>query len=373
MSVIEAIEACTVNLTLTKPVQLSTRRIEKRCYTLVRIRCTDGSTGIGICHGGTRYGGLATTAVRELFRPLLIGEDAHRTEGLWQAMYQDSLLNGRTGAVMRALSAVDIALWDRNARKSGLPLWRYLGAVSKGTIPTYASGGYYADGKSAHDLGDEVAGYVAAGFKAVKIKIGAAAPSVDLARVAAARAALGDDGLLLLDANNAWNNLASALKTLRPMLDYRPFLIEEPFGPDDNDNHARLAAALPVSIATGELVAGRWGHRELMERARITVLQPDVAVCGGVTEFRKIAATAASSGVAIAPHSLQDIHAHLVASTQNALFLEYFPDDAIVPVGKLFDRRLQLRGGNVDLPQQPGLGFDFDEDAVSHYQVDPWS
>ena len=143
MTTIESVEACTINLPLAKPVQIATRQIAGRYYTLVRVRCTDGSMGIGICHSGTRFGGLATEAVRQMFRPLLIGKDPHCTEGLWQAMYKDSLLNGRSGAVMRALSALDIALWDRNARSVGLPLWRYLGAMSEGTIPAYASGGYY--------------------------------------------------------------------------------------------------------------------------------------------------------------------------------------------------------------------------------------
>ncbi|MDE1991826.1 MAG: mandelate racemase/muconate lactonizing enzyme family protein [Rhizobiaceae bacterium] len=372
MITIESVAACTINLPLANPVQIATRRIAGRFYTLVRVRCSDGSEGVGICHSGTRFGGLATAAVREMFRPLLLGQDPHRTEGLWQAMYQDSLLNGRSGAVMRALSAIDIALWDRNARSASLPLWRYLGAVSEGTIPVYASGGYYGRSGTPDDLRREMEAYVDAGFKAAKIKIGGA-PALDLARVAAAREVLGDSRQLMLDANNAWDNLPAALGALRPMLAYQPLFIEEPFGPDDNDNHARLAAALPVPLATGELVAGRWGHRELMERAKITVLQPDAAVCGGITEFRRIAAAAAVAGISVAPHSFQDIHAHLVASTPNALFLEYFTDETIVPIGIVLTRRVKVTDGVAVLPQEPGLGFDFDETVVSRHAVDPWS
>ena len=229
-----------------------------------------------------------------------------------------------------------------------------------------------AGGGTAEELRDEVEAYVAAGFDAVKIKIGGS-PANDLARVAAAREVMGDHRRLMLDANNAWDNLPAALDALRPMLAYRPFFIEEPFGPDDIDNHARLAEALEVPLATGELVAGRWGHRELMERGRITVLQPDAAVCGGITEFKRIAAAAAVAGIAVAPHSFQDIHAHLVGSTPNALFLEYFTDETIVPIGIVLTRRVAVKNGVAVLPQEPGLGFDFDEDVVSRHAVDPWS
>src|SRR5262249_55448669 len=163
-----------------------------------------------------------------------------------------------------------------------------------------------------------------AGFKAAKIKIGGAAPSVDRERVAAAREVLGEDGILMLDANNAWNDFASAMRTLEPICAYRPFFIEEPFGPDDLANHARLAAALPVSIAGGELLGPRWSHKALIEQGGVTLLQPDAAVCGGITEYRRIASHAASAGVAVAPHSLHHLHIHLVAATPNALFAEYF-------------------------------------------------
>ncbi len=103
--------------------------------------------------------------MRELFNPRLIGQDPHRTEGLWSALYQETLLNGRHGAVMRALSAVDIALWDRNARAAGLPLWRYLGAFHAEDVPAYASGGYYVDG-GVGEVVAETESHVADGFDA---------------------------------------------------------------------------------------------------------------------------------------------------------------------------------------------------------------
>src|SRR3546814_18719727 len=91
-------------------------------------------------------------------------------------------------------------------------------------------------------------------------------------------------------------------------MQFRPFFVEEPFGPEDLANHRRLAEALPLAIATGEIVAGRWAHRELIERAGISVLQADAAVCGGITEWRRIAAMEAGAGVSVAPHSFHDLH-----------------------------------------------------------------
>ena len=372
MTAITTVEARTVRVPLAQPVSFSTRRVAARHYTLVRIERSDGVVGHGFCHGGTRFGGLATTAVRELLRPLLVGEDPCRTEGLWQEMHQDALLNGRAGAVMRALSAVDIALWDGNARAAGLPLWRHLGAFRRETVPAYFSGGYYREGGEG-EVRREVERAVAAGFRAVKLKIGGAPPSADAARVAAAREIIGPDGLLLLDANNAWTDLASALRAIRPLLDHNPFFIEEPFAPEDYENHRRLAATIPVTIASGELAAGRFAHRALIEQAGVTVLQPDAGVCGGITEWKRIAATAASASVPVAPHSFHDLHVHLTASVPNGLFVEYFDDASILPFRRLIDRQLAVRDGELVLPITPGLGFDFDDAAVARHAVETWS
>jgi L-alanine-DL-glutamate epimerase-like enolase superfamily enzyme len=174
------------------------------------VRTADGHEGQGFCYGGSRAGVLVAHAVRELFQPMLLGQSALRTEGLWQEMYQDSLLHGRAGSVMRALSIIDNALWDRNARAAGLPLAQYLGASAVDSVPAYASGGYYLDGKTPAKLGEELAGYVALGFKAVKMKVGRLDPKQEEARIAAARDAVGDDILLMLDANNAWSDVPTA-------------------------------------------------------------------------------------------------------------------------------------------------------------------
>lgn len=374
MTKITQVRCRAVRIPLDVPTAFSQRSVTERHYALVEIEGDDGAMGVGFCYAGNAGGKLVTAAVRELFAPKIVGEDAHRVEGLWQEMYQEALLQGRAGAVVRAISIIDTALWDRNARAAGLPLYKFLGAVRTDRVPAYASGGYYLPGKTPEMLGAEVAGYVKAGFKAVKIKVGRHAdPGAERARIEAARAAIGSDVILMLDANNAWADLPTALRFMRVYEDYDPYWIEEPFGPDDIDNHARLAAATPVPVATGEIEVGRWRFKELLEKEAAAILQTDACVCGGITEFRRIAATAASYGVTLCPHWFHDLHAHLVASTPNARYVEFFPDDQVLNFRRLVDRQLETRDGDVILPQEPGLGFGFDAAAVQKYALEDWA
>ena len=368
-----SVRAAAVRVPLDKVTTFATRTVSARDYALVEIFTDDGERGIGFCYGGSGAGTLVTQAVRGLLAPVLLGEDPYRVEGLWREMYQESLLHGRVGAVMRAISALDIALWDRNARAAGLPLYKYLGATTLTSVPAYASGGYYLEGKTPQMLGEEVAGYVAMGFEAVKIKVGRLGLAEEEARVAAARSAIGPEVLLMLDANNAWSDVVTAARYMAKFEPYDPYWIEEPFSPDDIDNHARLARMTPVPVATGEIEAGRWRFKELLEKEAAAILQPDAAVCGGITEFRRIAATAASFGVTVCPHWLHDLHVHLVASTPNADFVEFFTDDQVLNFRHLIDRQLETEGGRLLLPGAPGLGFDFVPDAIEKFAVEPWS
>lgn len=370
---IVSVEARTVSIPLDQPTSFSTRQVLARDYTLVRVRTADGHQGIGFCYGGSRAGVLVTHAVRELFRDTLVGQNALRVEGLWQDMYRDSLLHGRAGSTMRALSILDVALWDRNARAAGLPLAQYLGASARDTVPAYASGGYYLEGKTAQMLGDEMAGYVALGFKAVKMKVGRHGLKEEEARIRAAREAIGDDVLLMLDANNAWSDLPTALGYMQRFEPYKPYWIEEPFSPDDIENHAQLARRTPVAVATGEIEAGRWRHQELLEKRAAMILQSDAAVCGGISEWRRIAAMAAGFGVTMCPHWFHDLHVHLVAATPNAGFVEYFSDDRVLNFRRLVDTQLQFADGKLVVPRTPGLGFGFDDAAVDRYAVDSWA
>lgn len=370
---IVSVQARTVCIPLDHATSFSTRKVLARHYTLVKVRTADGIEGIDFCYAGSRGGALVALAVRELFRDQLIGQNALRVEGLWQEMYQESLLHGRAGSVMRALSILDIALWDRNARAAGLPLSRQLGGFARERVPAYASGGYYLEGKTPDMLAAEMAAYVALGFKAVKMKVGMLPPKEEEDRIRAVRKAIGDDILLALDANNAWRDLPTALEYMKRYEPYDPYWIEEPFSPDDIENHAQLARRTPVAVATGEIEAGRWRHQELLEKRAAMILQTDAAVCGGITEFRRIAAMAAGFGVTLCPHWFHDLHVHLVASTPNARFVEFFPDDQVLNFRRLVDTQLEFSAGDLVVPARPGLGFGFAEKEVDRYAADAWS
>lgn len=370
---IAKIEARTISVPLDRPTTFASRRVLKRDYAIVRVTGDDGVSGIGFCYGGHSSGSLVSMAVRDLLAPVLAGQDAHRVSGLWQDMYKEALLHGRAGSVMRALSILDIAMWDRNARAASLPLHRFLGGFADRTVPAYASGGYYLEGKTPDMLGTEMASYVDLGFKAVKMKVGLLDEAGEEARIAAAREAIGPYVHLMLDANNAWSDLETALRFVRIYERYDPYWIEEPFSPDDIENHRRLAKRTPIPVATGEIEAGRWRFLDLMKVEGAMILQTDAAVCGGITEFRRIAATAASFGITLCPHWFHDLHVHLVAAEPNGRYVEYFPDDQVLNFCRLLDRQLETEDGELVLPEGKGLGFDFDTAALDRFAVDDWA
>jgi len=365
--IIESVQVCAAAIPLDQVTSFSNRSVNTRHYGLVKVRSKEGMEGIGFCYIGSAGGQIFTAAVEHLLAKVLIGKDSYGIEGLWQNMYQESLLQGRQGTVMRAISALDIALWDLNAKTHGLPLHKLLGAMELESVPAYASGGYYLDGKTPEHLGEEMAKYVELGFRAVKMKTGRYSPRVEEARLKAVRDAVGPDIELMMDCNNAWQDVTQAMQYIRRFEQYEPYFIEEPFGPDDIDSHAKLARLTRLPIATAEIGYGRWYHKELLEKQAASILQTDAAVCGGITEWKRIAATAASYGVVVCPHWFHDLHAPLVAATPNARYVEFFWDDQVLNFRRLIDRQLSQKGGRVILHQEPGLGFSFDEAAVTKY------
>jgi L-alanine-DL-glutamate epimerase-like enolase superfamily enzyme len=328
-------------------------------------------TGIGFCYPGHKGGHITAEAVADLLAPAIVGRDAHHGQGLWDAMYQEALLHGRYGSVMRGLSALDIALWDRNARAAGLSLHRYLGArVDK--VQAYASGGYYVDGKGPEGIAAEVAAYAAQGFRAVKIKVGRFDLAEETRRIRAAREAIGPDVLLMLDANNAFRDLPSAIRAARAWEQFDICFLEEPFGPDDLARHAQLARATSIPIATGEIEAGHWRAKDLLDQNAAMYLQHDAAVVGGITPLRKIATLADAYGATMAPHWFHEVHAHVVATMPEGSWVEYFPSNDVFNFRDVLTAEPDFSAGYLHLGDEPGLGFEFDEPAVEKYLVRPW-
>ena len=369
---VTALTAATLVIPLRNVTSFATRTVSERHYTLVKVITESGIEGLGFCYCGNAAGWLVTGAVRDLLARHVVGRDAHQTEAIWDAMYRDALLMGRRGAVVRAMSAIDIALWDANAKAAELPLYRYLGAARSAVVPAYASGGYYLAGKSERDLAAECAGYVERGFAAVKIKVGRVSAREDAARIAAVRAAIGPDVELFTDANNAWPDATAAIRAIRRWEEYDLGWVEEPNPPDELAAHAAVAAAVEPPIATGEIHQTRWDFQQILDHGAAAILQTDAAVCGGITEFRRIAALAAGRGVTVAPHWLADLHVHLVAATPNATWVEFFPDTEVLNLMEVFQTRLEVCEAGLAVPQEPGHGVVLDDAAVERYSRDGW-
>jgi L-alanine-DL-glutamate epimerase-like enolase superfamily enzyme len=366
------IRTVTVRVPVERPTAIATRQLGAREYILVWVDTADGLTGVGYTYAGTVGGQAVHDLVQGVFRPLLIGRDAGLIEGHWAAMYQEVLLAGRRGAALRAISAVDFALWDLLGKRANLPLYRLLGGWTD-EVPAYASGGYYRPGDPLDNIREEMASYKALGFNDVKMKVGGAPFEVDVARVRAAREAIGPTGRLALDANNAWRWPYEAIRFARTVEDCDIWWLEEPLSPEDVAGHAEIARTLEMPVATGEIHATRWDFRDIIERQAADILQPDAGVLGGITEWLKVAHTAASFNLPVAPHWHANAHVHLVAAVHNCITVEYFVlEQDIYNFERLVtpETRLQPQHGRLPLPTAPGLGIVLDEEALARWRLD---
>jgi len=375
---IAQVTARAVAIPLGRSTRMSTRTLSERHFLLVEVSDTDGATGIGYSYAGTVGGRLLADAVTDVLAPVVLGGDAEDLPGLWRHMYQESLLIGRRGAILRAISAVDIALWDLRAKRCGEPLARLLGGTTARPLPAYASGGYYRpdDGPPSAAVQDEIAGSRQLGFRDHKIKVGGLPVAEDAERVAAAIEAIGGRGRLALDANNAYASAAEALRALRAFERAAGgaglWWFEEPLSPENVAGHAELAATAETPIATGEIHQTRWDFARLIEGHAADILQPDVGVVGGVSEFLRIAHTAESFDLPIAPHWHANLHAQLAAALPGTLTIEYFDlaadiynFEAIVSE----ESRLRVEHGQIALSERPGIGIELDEAAVARYEL----
>jgi len=370
---IVSVEARTIVIPLPKPLSFSTRYVERREFTLVRVRTTTGVEGMGYCYCGNRAGQLVTAFVRQFLRNRVVEADPFAVETIWSALYRDSILLGRRGAGLRAISALDVALWDVMGKSLKLPLHRLLGGPKADRVPCYASGGYYwSDTDPVKFVYDECRGYIDAGFTAVKIKVGGLPLREELPRVRAARKAIGPDVPLMMDANNAWPDATSAITAIKALAEFNPFWVEEPLMPDDIQGHAAIREKVQVPIATGEIEATRWGFASLIAHRAVDMLQPDATVLGGITEFRKVAAVAAAHDVPMYPHWMHDLHTSLVASVPGVVMVEFFPDLSVLNLGNVLHNPIRASNGTLPVPQEPGIGVIFDEAALDRFAADAW-
>jgi len=366
---IRAVAATPVAVPLAVPTRIATREVLAREFVLVEVTTEDGIVGVGYTYTGTTGGKLCAALINDHFAPRLLGEAALAPERIWAALFQEHLLIGRRGFLLRALSALDIALWDIVGKAADQPLYRLLGGF-RDAVPAYASGGYYRAGDPLENIERELSRYIVMGFSDFKIKVGGAPLDVDVERVRVAREMIGPRARLGLDANNAWRTPSEALRFARAVEKYEPWWLEEPLLPDDIEGHAQIAAALDWPVATGEIHSSRWDFRALIEKRAADILQPDAGALGGVGEWLRVAHAAATFDIPVAPHWHADIHVHLVAAVPNALTVEYSPlDEDIYNFERLLLDRLQPKDGLIPLRDRPGVGLDLDRAAVERFRI----
>lgn len=303
---------------------------------------------------------------------LLIGEDPMEIDRLWQKMFQRSIYYGRRGAAIHAISGIDLALWDIRGKALGLPVYQLLGGPHRTTFRCYAS-------TLMPDTPDETRRVVSElcekGFTAIKLGWGPFGRDADLdvALVAAARQAAGDDIDLMFDIGNGWSSADHAIRQVRRFEEHHPYWVEEPFMPDDIEAYAKLADTVETRIAAGEEDVTRWGFRDLIERGRVDVVQPDVTRAGGISECLRIAQLASMHDKEIVTHSwstgiIKAASLHFLAAIPRSNLFEYCVQETALNQA-LTKERFPLQDGYVSVPSGPGLGIEIDDDVVEEFRV----
>ena len=375
------------------PYALTTARgaYQTREALLVKVHTSDPDiVGWG---ESAMWGGPHAPSVSVIERelaPLIVGHDPRRPEYLWEKVYQETYYHGRKGMVLACLSGIDIALWDIVGKCAGQPLWRLLGGFGR-PLSSYASAGYYRHDYGLDDFAADVSRARTAGFRGYKMKIGNIPQVVhggvldevplrtnfdqDIARVAAAREAIGTDRNLMCDANTSLKPRV-AMRYAEALAPLNPRWFEEPTQPENVEGCAELASRTRIPIAGFETETNKYNFARLIDAGAIQVVQPDVIQVGGITEAIKIAhyaqmrhldfttknySTAISVGA-----SLQVLYA-----LSNGDYFECDQDpcpwrDDIVtqPVYAMDD-------GMITPTERPGIGVDVDEASLEAWRIEP--
>jgi L-alanine-DL-glutamate epimerase-like enolase superfamily enzyme len=334
--------------------------------TMVLVRARSGDVeGIGWTYGPT----ACATVVGAELADLVTGRTAMDVVGSFQAMVRSVRNAGRSGIAGYAISAVDVALWDLKARLLGLPLHHLLGAVTT-EVPVYGSGGFTTYDE--HQLREQLGHWTHdQQIPRVKIKIGeswGSRPERDLVRMRQARAAVGEATELFVDANGGYTRKqAIRIMTAAADLDVRWF--EEPVSSDDLAGLREVRDAVSADVAAGEYGQDLYTFRGLCAAGAVDCLQADASRCGGITEFLRVAAVAASFGLEVSGHCAPHLHAHVAAATPNLRHLEWFHDHVRIET-MFFDGTLDPHGGTITPdPRDPGHGLTLRVADADRYRV----
>ncbi|HEX5539673.1 MAG TPA: enolase C-terminal domain-like protein [Methylophilaceae bacterium] len=330
--------------------------------TLVLVEASaGGKTGIGYSYADRASAVLA----KELLAPLLNGANALDVPGQWLRMVAAIRNLGRPGIASMAIAAVDVALWDLKAKLLDLPLVSLLGAVRE-SVAIYGSGGFTS--YSVERLQQQLGGWAQQGIPRMKMKIGRE-PAQDVARVAAAREAIGDSQLFV-DANGAYCR-KQALAMAEAFANYGVVWFEEPVSSDDLDGLRLLRDRAPAGM---EVSAGEYGYalpyfERMLAHGAVDVLQADATRCAGITGFLSVGPLCQARSMPMSSHCAPGIHLHPCCALPPLRHMEYFFDHVRIE-NMLFDGVVQPSVGELrpDL-SRPGLGLEFRHADARPYAI----
>ena len=329
----------------------------------VEIETDAGVSGVG----GPMPADQAYIIAKQL-APLLLGHDPLAIERIWDRLYR-SMVHGRKGATMMAISVVDCALWDLKGKWANVPVYVLLGGPTRETIPAYASAlGYSLDPELVRERASEM---VAQGYRATKWFFrdgptdGAAGVARNIRLARTLRETVGPEVDIMLDCWMSWD-VSYTIQLARRLEEYHPRWLEEPVLPDKIEQYAEIRRNVTIPISGGEHEYTRWGLKALLDAGACDVLQPDIYWAGGISEMMKICALASAYDVPIIPHGHSvPATAQLIAAwpVTTCPLLEYLIKWN--EIHQFFLKRpLKPVNGQVTLPTQPGIGMELDEAKI---------
>jgi L-alanine-DL-glutamate epimerase-like enolase superfamily enzyme len=333
-----------------------------REFVTLEMDTDEGLQGIGV----TFFGGPLTPALRsavDTLRELAVGEDPLQVEAVATKLMRAAGSAGPEGIFTLALSAVDMALWDIKGKALGQSVCSLLGG-HRDRAPTYASGALMRP-LNLEYLAEAGPRLVEMGFRQMKTQMGAE-PTADreVARIKTLRDAIGYDIDLMCDINQLWN-VNQAIDIGRRVEEYHLFWLEDVVARDDYQGLARVADALTTPIAAGEYVYGIRPFRHMLEHRSVDIVMIDLLRVGGITQFRKVAGMAEAFNLPVVSHLIPEIQVHNIAAIPSGLTVEYMPWSL-----RLFEETPVIEDGKIVVPDKPGLGLKFSEEAIKKYQLD---